>query len=406
MILDLSLLALRNIRKRGLRSWLTMLGIFIGIAAVVSLISLGQGLQGAITGQFADLAPDRLVVTSSEAGFGPPGSTAVRKLNEHDLEIIERVQGVKYVIPRLIRVSEVEFNKISKYKYLASMPDNQEQVDLIYESFNMEIEKGRKLNANDEGKIVLGDDFVANDEFDKDIKVGSKIKIQGRDFEVIGILKKASTFQINSVVMMIEKDMEEILEIKDEFDLIAVLVKDSKETEVVSERIKEAMRNDRAQKEGEEDFSVQTPVEALSSINTILNIVNLVVASIAGISLLVGGIGIANTMFTSVLERRKEIGVMKAVGAENEDILVIFLVEAALLGIVGGVIGILIGLSLAFGASILAKIALGGAIDLEVVISLPLVFLSLSFSLIIGIISGVVPAIQASKLHPVEALRQ
>jgi putative ABC transport system permease protein len=135
-----------------------------------------------------------------------------------------------------------------------------------------------------------------------------------------------------------------------------------------------------------------------------LDIINAIIAGIAGISLFVGGVGIANTMYTSVLERRKEIGVMKAIGAKNRDVLWIFLIESALLGLAGGIIGAIIGLSLAFGISSAANAALGTVL-LKVQISWPLLAGALAFSLIIGIVSGVLPARQASKLKPVEALR-
>src|SRR3989344_2587823 len=132
MFLDYFFLALRNLRKRGIRSWLTMLGIFIGIAAVVSLISLGQGLETAITGQFATLSTDTLTITGADTGFSPPGSTAVRKLTEHDIDIISSASGVKIVIPRLLRVARIEFNNQDDFSFVASIPEEQEQVDEIY----------------------------------------------------------------------------------------------------------------------------------------------------------------------------------------------------------------------------------------------------------------------------------
>jgi len=131
----------------------------------------------------------------------------------------------------------------------------------------------------------------------------------------------------------------------------------------------------------------------------------LVVAGIAALSLLIGGIGIANTMYTSVLERTREIGIMKAVGARNQDVLAIFLIESALLGLVGGIIGAAIGLGLAFGVAGLASSALGG-IDFKITFSVPLLLAAITFSLLIGVLSGIVPAIQASRLNPVEALRK
>jgi putative ABC transport system permease protein len=404
MIVDLAKLAINNVRRRGVRSWLTMLGIFIGIAAVVSLISLGSGLQKAITGQFASVSPDVLLVQNAETGFGPPGSTAITKLNDHDVKVISAVDGVEEVIKRYIRVVKVTYNKVSQFGYITSIPDNQEQTDIVEQIFSLELAEGRLLRADDKGKIVLGNDYTDSDDFGKAMRVGTRLTIQEKEFEVVGILKKASSFQINSVVFMPEEDLKNILHIGDEIDVLAVKVTDKDLVDEVSQKIEKNLRNDRRLKEGEEDFTVQTPLKSLESVNTILNVINIIVTGIAAISLLVGGIGITNTMYTSVLERTREIGVMKAIGARNRDILTLFVIEAGLLGLVGGLIGALLGLALAYGVSASIGSFLGG-IGLTVSPSSTLIVGSISFSLVIGIISGIIPAFQASKLKPVEALR-
>lgn len=381
-----------------------MIGIFIGIAAVVSLISLGSGLRQAVTGQFAALSTDKLVVQSVEAGFGPPGSTAIRKLTEHDLNLIKSVPGVDMVIARLIRTVKVEYNKVVGFKYVASMPEDQKQVDYIHQTFNMKPESGRLLKLGDKRSVVLGHDFDAHDEFGKKIVVGSTIKIQDQSFKVIGILEKSGTFQINIAALMMQDDLKDIANISDEIDIMVVKVTDQNQIDNVADAIKKKMRRDRNEEEGKEDFSVQTPVQALQSVNTILNIINIIIAGIAAISLIIGGIGIANTMYTSVLERMKEIGVMKAVGAENKNILKIFVYEAGLLGLIGGIVGAIIGVSFAFLVSAGANAYFGQKI-LAISISYPLLLLSVAFSFFIGVLSGILPAIQASKLKPVEALR-
>ena len=130
MISKYLFLAIKNLKRRGLRSWLTMLGIFIGIAAVVSLISLGSGLQSAVTGQFSTLGTDKLIMTNAETSFGPPGSSAVRKLTDHDANIIKTVTGVDQVIPRLLRMTQIDYNKVTGYSYAVSMPNNQKQFKL------------------------------------------------------------------------------------------------------------------------------------------------------------------------------------------------------------------------------------------------------------------------------------
>jgi len=204
---------------------------------------------------------------------------------------------------------------------------------------------------------------------------------------------------------MPESELENLLNIKNEIDLIVVQVEDRNDLKLVTETLERKIRKDRKLKIGEENFSIQTPLQNLSAINTILGIINIIVSGIAGISLVIGGIGIANTMYTSVLERTKEIGVMKAIGGNSKSILLVFLIESGLLGFIGGVVGIIMGLSLAYIVSSAAS-SFMGAIDFRVTLSLPLILGALGFSLFVGIVSGIFPAIQAAKMHPVEALRK
>jgi putative ABC transport system permease protein len=405
MIKDYIFLSLDNLKHRGIRSWLTMLGIFIGIAAVVALISLGNALQLAITGQFSSVGPDKLIVQNAETGFGPPGSTAVKKLTSHDLDLIKSVPGVEVAVPRFIRSVKIEFDKGVKFSYAADLPNDKQEAALVYETLNLKAESGKILEYADRGKVLLGHDFTKDTDFGKPVKVGDSITIQGRSFKVIGILEQSGSIIFNGVVILPRKDLKEILNIGDEIDTIAIKVTSKDIAEQVADNIAEKLRRDRKEKVGEEDFSVQTPIQALQSVNTILNIVNLIVAGIAAISLFVGGIGIANTMYTSVLERTKEIGTMKAVGARNKDILLIFLFESGFLGLSGGIIGAIIGLGFALTVSKITYIYYP-SLGLDVMISWPLLILAISFSLFVGLISGILPAIQASRLKPVVALRK
>jgi putative ABC transport system permease protein len=404
MLADFFKLSLNNLKKRPLRSFLTILGIFIGIAAVVSLISLGDGLRTAITGQFGTLSADKLTVQNAGTGFGPPGSTVVRKLTSHDFDIVKKVNGVEIAISRLIRVTKVEYSGSIGFFYTADIPETQKEIDVVNAAGNLKVAEGRLLKEGDAGKVVLGSDVANSNSFDKPITLGKKILIQGEQFEVVGILKKGSSFQTNLVVFMSHKDMVNALRIGDEIDLIVAQVSDPNQAETVAERLEKAIRKDRGEKVGEEDFSVQTPLQAISSVNSVLDIINVIVSGIAAISLLIGGIGIANTMYTSVLERKKEIGTMKAVGATNRQILGLFVFESGFLGLVGGILGAAIGLGLAFLASGAANAAFGQTI-LSVSISWPLLIGAVAFSFGIGLLSGFAPSLQASKLKPVDALR-
>jgi putative ABC transport system permease protein len=405
MISDYFSLAFNNLRKRGLRSWLTIFGIFIGIAAVVALISMGQGLQAAVTAQFGSLSVDRLTIQNKGTGFGPPGSTVVEKLNDHDLDILESVRGVDKVIPRLIRVGSLEYNKISGFGYAADIPEEKELADLVYSSMGVGIEQGKLLEDGDQGKILLGNYFLETEDFEKPFSVGKPIKINGEDFEIGGFLEKSSSFTVNSIVFMLNDDLENLLDIENEYDVIDVLVEDKDEIEDIAEEIKRKLRADRDEDIGEESFSVETPLQSLEAINEILNVVNIIVIGIAAISLIVGGIGIANTMYTSILERTREIGGMKAIGAQNKDVLMIFLIESGMLGLVGGIVGALAGVGISIGIVEVANQALGEGL-FKIIISYPLILSAIAFSFFIGILSGILPAIQASKLNVVDALRK
>jgi len=408
MFQDYFSLAFENLRHRGLRSWLTILGIFIGIAAVVSLISLGAGLKAAVIGQFGTLSVDTLTIQNKGAGFGPPGSTVIEKLNEDDLKIIENIKEVDLIITRLIRVGSLEYNEVSGFGYSVDIPKEREELEFVYNSFDFEVAEGRLLESSDSGKVLLGNNFLDTEDFGKKLQTGKKIKLKGeieKEFEIIGILEKSSSFQMDGVIFMMNNDMQELFNAKEEFDIIVAKVEDKDDIEEVAEEIKRRLRQDRNEDLGEETFSVETPTQSLEAVNNILNVINVIVIGIAAISLLVGGVGIANTMYTSVVERTKEIGVMKAIGARNSEIMWIFLIESGLLGLVGGIVGALIGLSAAIGVSTVANHALGS--DLFIVsISYPLLISAISFSFIIGIVSGVFPAFQASKLNVVDALRK
>lgn len=401
---DHFLLAFGNLRKRGIRSWLTMLGIFIGIAAVVSLISLGDGLRDAVSAQFGILDVDTLTIQNKGTGFGPPGSTVVEKLNSHDLRIISNTPGVKITSARMIRVAKVEYNKIAEFKYIGTLPSDKDELNEIYKSGEINLLSGRLLSANDRGKILLGYDYLNQEEFDKKIRVGSTIIIQGTEFKVAGFLKRTGSFTINSVILMNDNDLKEILGIDDEIDLILAKVEEVGRVEEVAKEIENRLRKDRKLDIGEEDFSVQTPAQSLETVNSILGIINIIVTGIAMISLIVGAIGIANTMYTSVLERTREIGIMKAIGAKNSDVLVLFLIEAGLLGLVGGIVGAGFGLGFAYLVSFIASSAVS-ALNFNINFSFGLVFGSIGFAFLIGSLSGIFPALQASRLKPVEALR-
>ncbi|MBS3100714.1 ABC transporter permease [Candidatus Woesearchaeota archaeon] len=407
MIKDYFKVGIDNLFHRKLRSWLTMVGIFIGIAAVVGLISLGQGMKEAIGNVFLNIGADKLVV-QAKSGLqfaGPPGTSAASNLTTHDMDVIKRVNGVEQVGARLIKPVKLEFSNEVKFYFAASMPDDDEGRELVTDVNRYETEAGRLLKRGDKFKAFIGSNVANKGIFRKRVELGNTIKINDAEFEVVGILKKSGNPQQDRVVIIPEDTMRQVLKIdRKKVDVIAVQVQKGVDANKVADDIERAMRRDRDLELGKEDFQISTPQQILETLDTILTMVEIVLIGIAAISLLVGGIGIANTMYTAVVERTKEIGIMKSIGAQNKDILLIFVIESGLLGLAGGAIGIVFGIGLSKLVEYLAFAFLGTSL-IKAFFPWYLIVGSLVFSFLIGTISGFFPARQAASLKPVDALR-
>ncbi|MBT6402485.1 ABC transporter permease [Candidatus Woesearchaeota archaeon] len=387
MIRDYFNLAYNGAKQRKMRSLLTMIGIFVGIAAVVALLSLSQGLKTAVAEQFIAIGSDKVVVQASGGGFGPPGAGVPVHLTEEDEDVIKKVQGVDFAVGRLVRTVEMEFSDEQLYTFAVSMPSTNDEIELAIEVNNYELVEGRMLSKDSANEVVLGYD-IAHDFFAEDIELRQKMIIQGAEFKVVGILEDSGNPQRDSSVVIPENDLLTLLGIENEYDLIGVKISGGEDLNVVSERLERALRKSHNVEEGKEDFEVQTPDQILETLNSILLIIQGVLVGIAAISLVVGGIGI-----------------MKAVGATQKEIMTLFLIESGFLGLFGGIVGVILGLLISKSVELAAAQALGASL-LQAEISFPIIFGALFFSFIIGAISGVLPSRQAAKLTPVEALRK
>ncbi|MBU4501228.1 MAG: ABC transporter permease [Nanoarchaeota archaeon] len=394
MIADFLKISFMSMRHREVRSWLTILGIVIGIAAIVALISISQGLENAITEQFSKMGVQDIRVTAKGLRGPPTGTGFV--LTTADVETVEKVKGVDYVLGLLMQRGEVEYS--NKKALLNTMAYPTDLAQQAFIDVDLKFADGRPFSKGDKGNVLLGWN-VAKDEFDKEIRVKNNIKIEDKNFKVIGIIEKAGLPTIDDAIIMTLDDSRDLYDVSDEVSAMMVHllpgVDMEKAADMIHRRLKRARDN--------ENFEVFTPKQILDQLSTILGILEIVLAGIASISLLVGGIGILNAMYTSVLERTKEIGIMKAVGATNANILSLFLLESGFIGAVGGLVGagVGIGVALAFGG--IAN-QLGFSL-LLIKIDLKLIFFALAFAFIVGVISGTLPAVRASKLKPVDALR-
>jgi putative ABC transport system permease protein len=397
--------ASKNLRRRGIRSWLTLVGIFIGIAAVIALITLGTALRMAVIGQFGISSTEVITVQAGGMNnYGPPGSGVVKSLTIQDAEAIGKLDTVEIAVGRKIEYVKAEFNNKQEISYSASLPEGKAR-DFIYKTLDVKTAEGRLMKDGDSGKVMLGNRFLDKDKngFGKEIHAGDKILIQGKKFEVVGILDRKGSFIIDQVIIVNEKDLKDLIGYGDKTDIIAVKIKNKDLMDKAKADIEKLMRQRRDVKIGEEDFDVATPQAALATVNSILNGIQIFIIIIASISIIVGAIGIINTMTTAVLERKKEIGIMKSIGARNSAIFFLFCFESGLLGIVGGAMGIIAGLIFGYVGVFSINYFLGTQAKIN--LNLWLIFFTLFGSFLIGSIAGVIPALRAARQNPVEALR-
>jgi putative ABC transport system permease protein len=404
MLKDFFELGFKNLRKRGIRSWLTLLGIFIGIMAVVSLISLGDGLKLAVNSQFGISSKQVITIQAGGVtGYGPPGSGAVNHLTIGDRDAIAKLDTVELAVSRVIPYLKSEFNNILNIGFAGSLPDGRAR-NFVYEQTEVKVLDGRLLNDGDINKVMLGYNFYLDDNpFKKGIRAGNSILLNNKTFRVVGIVEKKGSFILDNLIYINENELNTLIGNGEDVDIILAKVKSTDLMEKAKEQIERLLRQRRNVEKGQEDFEVSTPEASLATVNQILTGIQAFIVLIALVSIIVGALGIINTMTTSVLERTKEIGIMKAIGAKNSDIFLQFLIEAGLLGFVGGLSGALVGMGLGYFGTIAINNFVGASA--KPMINFTLIFSALIGSFLIGAISGLLPAMNAARQNPVEALR-
>jgi putative ABC transport system permease protein len=402
MILEFFKLGLKNLKNRKLRSWLTMLGVFIGIAAIIALLSLGQGLKNAIDEQFESMGRDKIMITPGQS-LGLDASAGQLILSEDDRDLVNGIIGVDITSGFLYKAIPVKYKAEQQTVFVMGVYTTGEEIEVVKSMQSWEILEGRELSKTDKYKALVGCLYAKDDGvFEKGISLKENVEILEKNFRVVGFMTCIGNNQDDSNVYIPMDVAREIFNEPDKLDMLFVKVKEGFSPQLVADKVNTKMRRDRDLKEGEENFSVQTSEQLIEVFGSILAIIQFVLVGIAGISLLVGGIGITNTMYTSVLERTREIGLMKAIGARRRYILVLFLIESGLMGAVGGIIGVIFGLAIAFGVELFAKAS--GFVYLNVQVSPWLVLFGVGFAYIVGSIAGLLPAIKAIKMQAVDAL--
>lgn len=390
--------SLNNLKQRKIRSFFTILSIFMGITTIFIFVSYGLGLYGYVEEMTSSSTADKVIIQAK--GTSVSGLDDTFALTEDELKAIEQTAGVYEASGIYFKAAEVIQGKKRVYTLLFGYDPKK---PLVMDLFNLDMAQGRELVAG-EKNIVLGYNYQFDDKiFPNGYSLGERIEIQGEKVKIVGFYEEVGNPQDDAQIYVTNDFMEDLY--PDEtlnYNWIMARV-DTSDIDGVIENIEKTLRKERNQEKGKEDFYVQSYQDMMDTYMTILDMVLGFVILIAFISILVSSINTANTMITSVLERTKEIGVMKSIGSRNSYILGIFLFESSFLGFIAGVIGCGVGWLLSYtGARILDNLGYG---FLQPGFPIFLFVGCILFATLTGAISGVAPAYRASKVNPVDALR-
>jgi putative ABC transport system permease protein len=398
--------ALQSLVSNKLRSALTILGIVIGVAAVIAMISLGNGMESAITESFNDIGTTQLTIRASNS----EGARNPQELTLEDAEAIQDptlVSNVADVAPATNSVLNLTYvSNTSTSSVIGTWPSYAgiQNLDLAEGTF---IDEGHLTQQS--SVVVLGNN-LAEELFDRSQGVvGEIVRIEGQPYRVIGVLEVngSSSFLASpddSAYVPISTAQARLVgyETPSQVDTIIVEVNDADNVDLANEQISQVLRTRHRTAIGEDDFTVIAPQMMLDTLTQVTDLLTIFLGGIAGISLLVGGIGIMNIMLVSVTERTREIGLRKALGARKNDIRIQFISESVLLSLIGGLVGILLGWAIGVGVS---AIAAASDVVLAFELQISAILLATLFASAIGVFFGYYPANRAASLQPVEALR-
>lgn len=397
--------ALESLMANKVRSGLTILGIVIGVAAVIAMLAIGNGAQNSILGQIEGVGTNLIYVI-------PGGAEDVRNaksITNEDAAALAKpgvAPAVAQVAPVISRGVDVGYSRESKSTTLYGVTPQYAKVR------NYEVSEGGFIQESDNigqaNVVVLGTE-VAQDLFGrKQGLVGEMVRIEGQPYKVIGILKEkggsAMGSEDNQVIIPLSTAQLRLSggANRNELSILYVSAVDSESVDEASSQIKSILRIRHRTEIGKDDFTIMNQQSFLDMASSITGILTIFLGGVAGISLLVGGIGIMNIMLVSVVERTREIGLRKALGARKSDILGQFLTESAMLSLLGGVIGILLGWLLSF---LVGQIAASSGTPIVPQVKADAILLATLFSTAVGLFFGIYPANRAANLQPVEALR-
>ncbi len=390
-------LIFKSIRFRPMRSWLTVLGIVIGIMLVVTIFSISSGVQNVVTKALQMFGSDLIMVYPGKETNPMVGLVSGERFRDKDIRDLETIEGVKFATP--VDVASLNIESRGEKKGILVHGVEWHEIGVVFqESQGLRLDQGYWPANDDKNEIVFGY-LAATKLFKAPIKAGDEVTVKSRKVVVAGVLSKTGTDDDNSVFL----SMPIFRHLTGRQGAMTALVKTDPNANIdlIAQQIKFKL----SKQEVVPDFSVLTPEKANILIGSVLSIIEFVLIVIALVSLLVGAVGIMNTMYTSVLERTKHIGILKAVGASSGNILLMFLIESGIIGFIGGAIGAILGISLAYGIGLIANgFGIQGFFSFASLDFLG-IFVILIIAFITGMVAGFLPARRAAKMEPAEALR-
>lgn len=403
--------AYRGLLSNKSRSFLTMLGIIIGIAAIILIVSIGKGAEQLILTQVEGMGADMIVVRPGQQPTGPSDIADTLfsdSLTKGDIEALQKKNNVPDLIsiaPAVMVTGSVSYQGETYRPTMFGW-----SAEFMSDMFNVYPERG-VLFGQDEidqlSRVVVIGSKVEDELFGEDNALGQKIKIKDQNFRVIGIFPQhgqAMFFNIDEIVLIPYSTAQTYLLGINHYHEVMLRIGNSENIDRATHDIEITLRDRHDISDPkDDDFFIESQQGVVDQIGTILNVLTLFLSSVVAISLVVGGIGVMNIMLVSVTERTKEIGLRKAIGATNNDILFQFLIESTMLTFVGGIIGILLGATLSFLSSIILTYALSDSWSFSFPFSAAL--LGVTVSSAVGVVFGLYPARKASKKSPIEALR-
>lgn len=399
-------IALDAIKHAKWRSFFTMLGIIIGVASVVTIVSIGEGVKKQVSHEIDRRGPDLITVrpgkvaetdSSGHVTGSSLFSTLVNApLNESDLKVVTETKNVDYAVPLgyvsgAPKAGKTEMQRAVVFGTSSDLP----------KALNQKVEFGEFFDKDANKNVAVIGTRVAEELFRETVPIGSSMEIRGQTFVVVGVFEEFDDISLspevdyNTAIFIPTQAAKKLNNSQLPLQQILLRPEQLSQRDSVAADLRQRLLNAHS---GQGDFTVLRQEDNRSISNDILNILTSFVTAVAAVSLIVGGIGIMNVMIVSVTERTQEIGIRKAVGATNQQIMAQFIIESAVISFVGGILGIIV--------SLFANFILRISTPLEPIITLPIMGVALATALVVGVVFGVAPALKAAHKDPIEALRR